>query len=251
MQLNISEERAKEILAESHVHICIPCYGGMVTEGILSSMLRFQLLAQQYQLQYTVDTMINESLVTRARNNLTAKMMTNEKSTHLLFIDADIRFNAEDIIKLLLRDKDIVGGAYPAKKEPVFYVINKEVNPTEEGDLVEVRHLGTGFLMIKREVFSKLFELYPTQKYKDSLNLGKQYEENMYNIFDTLVSDTGVLLSEDWVFCERARKAKYNVWCDTSIQLDHIGYHTFKGDISKLNNITIGLELNGKPGQET
>lgn len=244
--MNIPEDRAREIMQNSHVHICIPCYGGMVTEAVMSSLLRFQLLALQYGLQYTIDTMINESLVTRARNNLAAKFLANEKATHLFFIDSDIKFAAEEIVKLVLRDKDIVGGAYPAKKEPPFYVVNKVPEPEIDGDLVQVRHLGTGFLMIKRAVFEKLIEQYPETKFKDSLNLGSNsagvpYENYMYNLFDVLIDDRGHLLSEDWVFCDRASKQGFKVWCDTTILLHHVGYHTFQGDLGKLHQ-TLGTQ---------
>jgi len=237
--MDISQEKANEIIARSHVHICVPCYGGMVTEAVMSSLLKFQLMARQVGLNYTIDTMINESLVTRARNNLAAKFLSNKNATHLFFIDSDIKFEAGEIIKLVLRDKDIVGGAYPAKKEPPFYVLNKVAEPEIEGDLYEVRHLGTGFLMIKRAVFDKLIEVMPETKYKDSLNLGSTpdgdpYENWMYNLFDVVVDDKGHLLSEDWVFCDRAREQGFKVWCDTTILLHHVGYHTFNGSIEKL-----------------
>jgi hypothetical protein len=68
-----------------HLHIGIPCYGGMVSEPTMTSFLRFTLLAGQAGLNWSLDTMVNESLVTRARNNLMAKMMTNEQARrHLL-----------------------------------------------------------------------------------------------------------------------------------------------------------------------
>ena len=237
--MEIPAEQAKEIIERSHVHICIPCYGGMVTEAVMSSLLRFQLIARHYGLQYTIDTMINESLVTRARNNLAAKFLSNKKATHLFFIDSDIKFAAEEIIKLVLRDKDIVGGAYPSKKEPPFYVLNKVPEPEIEGELYEVRHLGTGFLMIKRQVFDKLIEVHQDKKFKDSLNLGSNadgepYEKWMYNLFDVIIDEQGHLLSEDWVFCDRARAQGFKVWCDTTILLHHVGYHTFQGNLDKL-----------------
>ena len=60
---------------KNHLHIGIPCYGGMVSEPTMTSFLRFILMAQQVGLNWSLDTMVNESLVTRARNNLMAKMM--------------------------------------------------------------------------------------------------------------------------------------------------------------------------------
>ena len=98
-----------------HLHIGIPCYGGMVSEPTMTSFLRFTLLAQQAGLNWSLDTMVNESLVTRARNNLMAKMMTNAQATHFMFIDADIRFQPESILSMLAYDKEVIGGLYPKK----------------------------------------------------------------------------------------------------------------------------------------
>ncbi|GAB5554771.1 MAG: hypothetical protein Sapg2KO_43620 [Saprospiraceae bacterium] len=229
------KSRNEEILATAQVHFCIPCYGGMLTEAVFASMLNFQLLAASYHLKYDVSTMVNESLVTRARNSLVGLMMANPKSTHLIFIDADIRFKPEDIIKLLLRDKDIIGGPVPVKSEPPRYALSQLPEPLIEGDLVELRYLGTAFLMIKREVLVKLFEAHPNEKYKDGLGLGKEVEPYLYNIFASYVdTEQQNLLSEDWAFCQRAKKLGYKVWCDRSIELHHSGYHTFQGDIRQL-----------------
>ena len=93
-----------------HLHIGIPCYGGMVSEPTMTSFLRFVLLAQQAGLNWSLDTMVNESLVTRARNNLMAKMMTNTQATHFMFIDADIRFQPESILQMIACDKEVIGG---------------------------------------------------------------------------------------------------------------------------------------------
>lgn len=230
MEVANQQSSNDEILVKSQVHICIPCYGGMLSEAVFSSMLRFQLLAAKQGLKYDVSTMVNESLVTRARNSLVGLMMANPSSTHLLFIDADIRFSPEVIAQLVLRDKDIIGGPVPVKSEPLRYALNKLPNPLIEGDLLELRHLGTAFLMVKREVFLKLFEAHPQEKYRDGLKIGKEVEPFLYNIFASYVNDNGDLLSEDFAFCERARELGYRIWCDRSIKLDHFGQHTFIGN---------------------
>jgi len=96
-----------------HVHFAVPCYGGMVSEPTMTSFLRFTLMAAKIGLNWSLDTMVNESLVTRARNNLCAKMMTNDQATHFMFIDADIRFEPEAIFGMIACDKDVIGGLYP------------------------------------------------------------------------------------------------------------------------------------------
>ena len=85
-----------------HLHIGIPCYGGMMSEPTVTSLLKFVLMAQRVGLNWSLDTMVNESLITRGRNNLMAKMMSNKAATHFMFIDADIRFEAESIFQMLV-----------------------------------------------------------------------------------------------------------------------------------------------------
>jgi hypothetical protein len=108
-----------------HIHFGIPCYGGMITEPCMTSFSTFYLNGKSISgLQWSLDTMVNESLVTRARNNLMAKMMTNTAATHFMFIDADIRFQPEAVFMMLAADKDVIGGLYPKKALPISYVIN-------------------------------------------------------------------------------------------------------------------------------
>jgi len=126
-----------------HLHIGIPCYGGMMSEPTVTSLLRFILLAQRVGLNWSLDTMVNESLVTRARNNLMAKMMTNQAATHFMFIDADIRFEPDAILKMMACDKDVIGGLYPKKALPVNYVINLLPQTKVQGDIFTVDTMGT------------------------------------------------------------------------------------------------------------
>ena len=70
----------------------MPCYGGMLTESTFMSYIKWANTARQLGIDWTVETMTNESLISRARNTLTAKFLANKDSTHLMFIDADIGF---------------------------------------------------------------------------------------------------------------------------------------------------------------
>jgi hypothetical protein len=70
----------------------------------------------------------NDSLVSRARNNLVAKAMHDPHTTHVLFIDNDITWSPFDILKLIIADKPIVGGAYPLKSYNWDKLVNKNGN---------------------------------------------------------------------------------------------------------------------------
>ena len=132
------------------IHFMTPCYGGQITEVCFSSYLQWTILALQNNLNFTVDTLSNESNVNRARNSCAAKFLAGD-ATHLMFVDADIQFVPADIVKLIAHNKDIVGGIYPQKTLPPKMVVNTLDNAQRDGDLVQVGTLGTGFMMIKRE----------------------------------------------------------------------------------------------------
>jgi len=217
-----------------HIHIGIPCYGGMCSEPTMTSLLRFVLMAQRSGLNWSLDTMVNESLITRGRNNLMAKMMTNDKATHFMFIDADIRFQPESIFQMLAYEKDVIGGLYPKKSIPSNYVINLLPQTKIQGDIFTVDTMGTGFLIFKRSVYEQLMAAHPESKYVDDVGLGKQYEPMMYAIFDTEIDDKGHYLSEDWLFCRRWQAVGGEIWAHSKTLLNHVGHYEYLGDLSKM-----------------
>lgn len=247
VQPNVSQQVAIPYdFSKMHLHIGIPAYGGQITEPCFTSFVRFVLAAQQIGLHWSLDTMVNESLITRARNNLVAKMMTNEKATHFMFIDADIRFEPEAIFNMMACDKDLIGGLYPKKKLPIDFVINLQRETKIQGDIFTVDTIGTGFMMFKREVIEKLIAAHPESKYVDDVGLGKQYEPFMYNIFDTMIDENQHLLSEDWTVCRRWTALGGDIWAHSKVKLSHVGHYEFQPDMSKMPNFS-----NATPVQTT
>ena len=233
--------------SKTHIHFGIPCYGGQITEPCFTSFLKFILIAQRVGLNWSLDTMVNESLVTRARNNLMAKMMTNPAATHFMFIDADIRFRAEDILAMLVTEKDVIGGLYPKKSLPISYVINVAPGTKIENGIFKVDTMGTGFMLFKRHVYEKLIKAHPECKYVDDVGLGKQFEPNMYSIFDTIIDEKGHYLSEDWTFCRRWAAIGGETYAHAGVLLNHSGFYEFAGDLSVLTGNAVDPS---KPKQE-
>ena len=225
-----------------HLHIGMPCYGGNVSEPTMTSLLRFVLMANKFGMHWSLDTMVNESLIPRGRNNLMAKMMTNQHATHFMFIDADIRFQPESIFQMIAYEKEVIGGLYPKKSIPTNYVINLLPQTKIQGDVFTVDTMGTGFLIFKREVYQKLIAAHPETKYVDDIGLGKQFEPNMYAIFDTAIDDKGHYLSEDWLFCRRWRALGGEIWAHSKTLLNHVGHYEFQGDLSKMPDFVVAKE---------
>jgi hypothetical protein len=209
----------------------------------------------------------NDSLVSRARNNLVAKAMSDPTTTHMMFIDNDITWQPADILKLLVSDKSLVGGVYPIKhydwhklaenpavlqewihaknasqlkdlatdtefvqQRMVRYNINHLSNTLEVlNNLARVKHLATGFMMIKREVIEKMSKAFPSTKYVDDVGFLHDAEnDHAYALFDCGVEE-GHYCSEDWMFCNRWSKMGGQVWIDVSVNLNHTGIEEFRG----------------------
>ena len=256
------------LLRQKHIFIATPCYGGQIGEPFFRSMLKFTLLCNKYDIPYTVSTLANESLITRGRNTLTSFFMENEHATHLFFIDADIEFQPEDILRAVAYDKPIVVGAYPKKainwdsiihaaradqKEDANtieghssnYVVNFDFLKDDKGNrthqvqiidnLVLLKDAGTGFMCIKKETIQQLFDAHPELKYVNDINVDQKFEPFMYALFDTMIDpESRRYLSEDYTFCRLWQEQGGQVFLDPRTALNHVGHYTFRGNIRKL-----------------
>jgi len=217
-----------EKLKKTKVHICMPCYGGMLTESTFMSFIRWSNTARQLGIDFTVETLTNESLISRARNTMVAKFLSNPDSTHLMFIDSDIGWEPWHLLLLLHQDKDVIGGMYPLKGLPVKWCVNGIEGGEEEdmGRVQEVSKTGTGFMCIKRHVFEKLVDHPATVPFVNDIGLPEELNKDMKTFFDTDVRE-GRYYSEDWTFCENWRDLGGKVWVDKRIMLKHTGTYTY------------------------
>ena len=215
-----------DYLKTTKVHICMPCYGGNLTESTFMSFIKWSNTARQLGIDWTMETMTNESLITRARNTLTAKFLNNTDSTHLMFIDADIGWEPWHLLVMLNADKDVIGGLYPMKSIPIKWCVNGFEGAKEDGPLQEVSKTGTGFLLIKRHVFEKLKSHPHVIPFNNDIGLDPALDVNMKTYFDTGVRENRYY-SEDWAFCENWRDLGGEVWVDKRVLLRHSGTYVF------------------------
>ncbi len=216
-----------DFLRTTRVHIAMPCYGGMLTESTFMSFIKWANTARQLGIDWTLETMVNESLISRARNTLTAKFLDQAESTHLFFVDADIGWEPWHLLVLLNRDKDVIGGLYPMKTMPIKWVVNGFEGAEEGPDgLQEVSKAGTGFLLMKKHVFEKLNVHPAVKQYKNDIGLDPKYDKYLKTYFDTAVRQNRYY-SEDWTFCENWRDLGGKIWVDKRVLLRHSGSYVF------------------------
>ena len=217
-----------DYLRQQRIHICMPCYGGQLTESTFMSYIKWGNTCRQLGIDWTIETMTNESLISRARNTLVAKFLNTENSTHLVFIDADIGWEPWHLLLLINHDVDVIGGLYPMKSLPVRWVVNGVENGavSEDGNVVEVSKTGTGFMVVKRHVFDKLQQHPAVVPFKNDIGLPQELDPHMRTYYDTDVRE-GRYYSEDWTFCENWRDLGGKIWVDKRVLLKHTGTYTF------------------------
>jgi hypothetical protein len=310
-------EVTKEELQKRKLFVATPMYGGHCHGMYMKSSLDLQGICQQYGIDVRFSFIFNESLITRARNYLVDEFLRSG-FTHMLFLDADIHYNPQDVIALLALDKDVAGAPYPKKSikwssaisaitrsldfkgalelvktneqlrrdggdhvelsaEDLKNVILKTMIPPAEvdkvvgdyvfnavagtgqfsvGEPLEVMEIGTGFMMVKREVFPRWSAQYPEFHYKPDHVGQANFDGSRYihAFFDTvidykktitIVEDYGDrkagdqveiggsdrYLSEDYAFCQYWRNLGGKIWLCPWMKTSHIGTYAFTGDM--------------------
>ena len=233
------------------VMIATPMYGGMCTGHYVEGLLKTTAKMRAANIPVFWAQIMNESLIPRARNEL-ARVFLEGNCDYFMFIDADIGFGGDDVMRLLAADKDVVCGLYPKKevnwdqvrkaakegKEDIqdyggSFVVNfigSQDAETDADGVVEVRHGGTGFMLIKREVFESLKPFVATY-HNDVLDTAGTFKPDlMHEFFPVMVEDSR-LLSEDFAFCTIARKQGYNIYAAPWVRLGHYGSYLFEGSL--------------------
>ncbi len=303
MELSVKIEE----LRRKSIFVATPMYGGQCLGLYAKSCLDLQALCMHYGVNLKFSFLFNESLIQRGRNYLADEFMRSD-CTHLMFIDADILFDPNDVIALLALDKDIGGGPYPKKQinwtniHRGVSAVNKDgkqmitedkaseleglvgdyvfnlVHGTQQFSVTEpfqVMEIGTGFMMIKREVFVKFQKDWPEFTYKpdhigqpnfdgsrmihaffhtpiDRPETSPKFEELTKRLAagetiapeeaataltayaETRAKSTSRYLSEDYFFCQWARKIGFEVWLCPWMKLTHVGTYPFRGDMPQI-----------------
>ena len=268
MEIKVELEKLKK----NKLFIATPMYGGMAHGLYIKSCLDLQTTMNKYGIETKFSFLFNESLITRARNYLVDEFLRSD-NTHMLFIDADIHFNPQDVLALMALDKDVIGGPYPKKSinwgnvvaaarqhpntdprefeqlvgEYVFNVV-KGTSQFSVTEPLEVMEIGTGYMMVKREVFEKMEKEYPSIRYKPDHVGQANFDGSRYihAYFDTVIDTKESIvgggsdryLSEDYMFCQMWRKMGGQIFLCPWMKTQHIGTYAFTGNMPAVAQYT-------------
>lgn len=234
----------------AHIFVATPMYGGMTTGVYVQSLMNLTQAFSQKGHKVSCSFMFNESLITRARNNMSHEFLKTD-ADYLFWIDADIKFRWEDALRMLEADVELIGGIYPKKEinwntvreaaargEPNLanftgsFVVNTvgmvpEITVPQHLPC-EVAAIGTGFMLVKRKVFEDMKAYTPT--FKSDMN--NYVGQEIYAFYqDPICPDSNRFLSEDYFFCEQYRKHGGKVYAAPWCKLGHMGSYLFEGTL--------------------
>jgi hypothetical protein len=237
--------------------IATPCFGGQVSSIYAASLFKLQrALRALPEIELVVHLRDGDALITRARADLVALFLDDPAATHLLFVDADIGFEPDQVMRLLACGADVAGGAYPIKRinwdkarkviesnrpntrsAVLDYVL--EVEDPERIAVVDgfarVRYAGTGFLMIRRHALERMCGHYAALRFRREHSIADPLAASPHRValFECMIDRaTGIYLSEDFSFCKRWTDMGGEIWADLQSRLDHVGPATFHGDVA-------------------
>jgi hypothetical protein len=236
------------------IFIATPCFGGLVSQHYMQSILGLMQFAGPAGFDAALALLGHDSLITRSRNTLVTQFLNTPAATHLLFIDADIGFEVEQVFHMLEFDRDFVAGIYPLKvidwgvaaikraaiaeetfqSAPLLYVgtLCAGAALEREGRFATAVYSGGGFMLLKRRVIERMIAAYPETRYANVhaySNAAKSLDN--YALFDCMIDkETKAYVSEDFGFCQKWRDIGGKIWLDTEGKLTHVGAYNFQGD---------------------
>jgi hypothetical protein len=237
-----------------HLVIGTPMYGGMCTSEYTDSLLKLSESCHKSGVKLTTIFLGNESLIQRGRNTIAHHFMNLPDATHLLFIDADIKFRVEDIVKMIKADKELIIGPVALKgynweeiraaalageddigRTGGVFNINllPGIKMEDEETPFEIEHGGNAFMMIRRDCLEALAPNTPIYT-----NGGRSLPDGVEikDYFRVEINkDTNHLLSEDYFFCHSYRQIGGKVWCAPWVETGHFGSHLFNGKYTRNN----------------
>ena len=212
-----------------HVVIAIPAYASTISLATMRSVTHDLMQLMRRGDNVSVEDECGNTDITDARARMVAKFLAGP-GTDLVFVDHDVCWEANALLKLIDYPVDHVSGVYPQRADPIAFNLRYvEDRPEIWGDpktgLIEVAGVSAGFMRCSRKMLERMVKDYSGLSY---VREGKDF----HGLFDPYRLDDGKRkLSEDYSFCQRWRDIGGQVWADPNIKMGHIGLKTFAGSL--------------------
>jgi hypothetical protein len=259
-------------LRQYSIFVGLPMFNGICQGITTKSTNELAAMCARYGIALKFYYLLNESLITRARNYCVDEFLRSE-CTHLLFLDSDIGFDPRDVLSLLgiqtsYPDQyDVIAAPYPKKSiawekvkkavelgkaenpfDLIHYTADYVFNPLSDTESfrvdlpVEVLEAGTGFMLIPRHVFERYMAAYPELRYKPDHTRTENFDgsREITAYFDCGIDqETKRYLSEDYLFCRNARKIGIKIHMCPWMNLQHVGSYIYRGSMIALAGLDV------------
>lgn len=223
-------------LNDRRLMIALPLYDGRLNVEAAFNIINLCALAGKYNFTIDLAHISFCSILPKARNVMVHRFMESD-CTDLLFLDSDVTFTCDDIVRLLAisTNKDVVGGIYPRKKADknliATVIFDENANPIyDENGLIEAECIPTGFMMIRRHVLEKLIANHPEWDYYDGEGQEDESPVKQSAVFDFSIMDN-LYYGEDYTFCKRVRAEGMKVHIDPGLEIGHFGNIELKSNV--------------------
>jgi hypothetical protein len=251
----------------TNILVAVPCFGGNVEQVCVSSLLDLSERLAAAGMHREFQFMGSASAITSARNFFANRVAFDTDSagrpfSHLLFVDADSGFEADDILTLVRAAKPIAGLPYSRKEinwaqiqraavsgvpakflreyagTPVLYADG----PLAVDGLAPVKRIGTGMMLVQADVFRALAAAHPEWRYKQDTLPGREFSFDFFQM--GINPETLRYRSEDYFFCDHALELGFQTFVLSSARTAHTGSYPY------LLNLRAITSLGGAPVKE-
>lgn len=226
--------------------IATPCHGGDVWHEYVISLARTQMILASYGVNVMLMILPGESVITKARNALASRFLKTN-ATHMLFVDADMGWEPDAVLRLLASGRPLCGVAGRRKCEPASYcaLLDPAANVGDPSTgLIRAHSVGTGFMLISRDVLEAM-----ALKEPDNFYIDYGSGEKLFNFFENRTHKSH-FWSEDYIFCLKWQDCGGEVWVDPASRLKHLGQQVFEGalldEIQRFGKNFVNHDIVGK-----
>lgn len=221
-------EDCRVSLADVSVFLAMPAHRDIPARTVVSLLGTLDLMRDK-NIPFEIQIQNGGSIVTHARTKAVHSFLKTDK-TRLFWVDSDIQWNPADFLRLLALSVKLecIGALYPAKHDPIEFLINFDDYELETNDFgcFDLKGFGMGFLCLQRHVVEKVSAAAPKLRFPD-------IDEPIPHLF-RLDENNGYARGEDNAFFADVRALGYKTWVDPSVKLGHIGQKIYAGDFMEM-----------------